>query len=489
MPVLTLIDLSGIQNYIFRSPKLKDIAAASHRIEQFSEPGDLYYKGVEESGSRFIVAAGGNCSFTSNTREAAKEAVRSITRGLLDGGHGLQAVVAIVDYEDGGLARAYKRAIQELQRSKLVEPRNVVEGFPGLEYDVEAPVDSQIRKRHGSFVEPLDFDKVICNSDEESSLMAVVSVDGIGMGRRFVHWLAACADLTDDEFINEFKTWSDAIKEAWTKAWDSAMDELKYIFGSGTCLLEHAFLPDRPLSLKADGDMSCLPCRKIYQGGDDLSFVCDARIGLSLTAILLRNLEHADYPKETPQIFRNIRASAGLVFVRSSYPFSRAVQLADDVRQSAKRRAMEDNDVNPPSAIDWWVNRQGATIRPAPAFDGSTQRPYLLSDGNISWTWLDETALPGVWNAFGESRGKLKDLLAAAEEGSGGAAVRRLLTLRPLDDREKLDFVEPMFDGETGFSNSGTPIIDFGELFDLHYPIRHDNPGEVLANERVSNAQ
>jgi hypothetical protein len=264
------------------------------------------------------------------------------------------------------------------------------------------------------------------------------------------------------------------------------IDDLDRCFSLQGNVIGHSSFPKRTLALKP-GDRNELyrPCRKIYQGGDDLSFVCDARIGLSMTAALLRHLREAKMRDGTPETFRRIAASAGIAFVKYNYPFSRAAAMAAEVQKNAKVKAAAGG--TPRSTIDWWLNRSGATTRPEPLYGGASQKPYLIDGVGITWQWL-ERALQGTWSLFGESRGKFKDLLAAAESGDGRSAVDRLLKLRPLDGEASLEFLGKHFQ-PNWFDNNGTPLLDIGEIFDVHFPIFPPNSEDLNSEKEHADAR
>jgi hypothetical protein len=79
-----------------------------------------------------------------------------------------------------------------------------------------------------------------------------------------------------------------------------------------------------------------------------------------------------------------------------------------------------------------------------------------------------------MWKQYAGSRNKLKDLVAAAEESP--EAVGRLLAMRPLEEDGKplrrLEFLPDGFVPETGFypGSKRTPLVDAGELYDIHVP-------------------
>lgn len=489
---LGLLDASGIQDFVFRNPALKEIASASRIVEALSiRPDGLYCQAAGRAGANIILAAGGNAAFWAESEASLQTVFKIVSRELLQMGEGLQIVGAITPYRAGKLGASYSIALRELERRKFTQPRSADFTFAGLESPRPNGPSCYSRTTAfpmGGLVEPLNFAHLICRSQEQTNLAAVVQVDCLSMGRRLSSWLLQAKKLSDDEFCRGFEAWSEHVKACWRDAWQQCLETIDTAFASqGQRTLEHLCLRDcspqqpRPMTLQSSeyGRSDYLPCRKIYQGGDDLVFVCDARIALVLTVELLRNLEDCPVPDTVPSEFRNLTASAGIVFVEAHFPFSRAVRLAEMTRNRAKRRASEavsdTPHMTPPSAIDWWVNRQGELERPEPPFPKASCKPYLLHRDSPGQAMLDvaefEQVIWGLWRTFHSSRNKLKDLLLAASQGERGNAVRRLLQMRPLPNGAQLGFLPHGFDPETGFLGAETLLLDAAELFDIHYPL------------------
>jgi hypothetical protein len=429
-----------------------------------------------------VVSAGGNCAFIADDRANVKTAVRAITRKLLEEDERLQAVVSLTDYNRGALATAYCKAVADLQINKLVQPRQVSASFPGLKPQTKVEKRS-VSRNHDGFIEPPNIDNLLLKGSEKSTLMAVVSVDGIGMGKRLIRWLKTMNGADDELFISEFLSWSHAIKnDIWAASWRKTIAELQNAFKAPDYSLDHPIFADRPLRLKDESGRHYLPCRKIYQGGDDLSFVCDARIAMALTVTLIRKFEEAQAQAQMPQIFKNLKVSAGIVFVKHNFPFSRAATMADSVRKKAKAKAAEGNTEM--SVLSWWRNRQGAIVQP----DSSLSlKPYFIEGDDNTWNWF-ESAIHGTWHMFSGSRGKFKDLLAVVENGGGADAVAHFFSLRPLPEGETAHFLKPDFSEENWFSNRGTPLLDIGELYDIHYPFGGPTPAVHINAEVKNNA-
>lgn len=485
MSFIGLLDLAGIQRFLFRNERLRDIGAASALIEALSErETGLFAREARSAGAEMLVAAGGNAALLADDAETLKHAFRRISRALLLRGDGLQIVCAVQPYDDGALAEGYHHAIRQLERRKFSVPRDTTFTFSGLEpFQPLAPPPPLAELKPAvppNFVEPADLGRMICASPSEKfGLMAVVSVDGIGMGKRLIAWMQDHRAASNDvAFREEYTAWSESLKTRWRTAWEAALREIARQFAPPEFALEHA---GRQVRLQRDGGGRLfLPCRHIYQGGDDLTFVCDARLALSLTAFLVRTLENLPPGDGVPARFHRLTASAGVVYVDAHFPFVRAVRLAETMQKAAKKKAVEISEEAPPSVIDWWVNRQGAMERPAPSYPGASLKPYPLHSGGDPFTFevLEKEVLAGLTQTYADARNKAKDLLIAASEGR--ASVRRLLRLRPLPPGSDFGFIAraaraggALFAPEDGFEATGgmrTPLIDAGEVSDLHFP-------------------
>ena len=80
-----------------------------------------------------------------------------------------------------------------------------------------------------------------------------------------------------------------------------------------------------------DGGEERLPFRPIVFGGDDVTFVCEGRLGLPLAAHYLTRLASEILPDGDP-----LYARAGIAIVKTHYPFARAYELAGRLGDSAK---------------------------------------------------------------------------------------------------------------------------------------------------------
>ncbi len=497
MPYLALLDAAGIQEFIYKKNDLRSVARASEFLRGLTEPGGAFVEAARRHGTTVLFAAGGNMALCAESEEALKNVCHEISYWLIEGGTGLEVIGTIHRYRPERLPDDYETALAHLERRKLMQPRNTAFIFPGLILEREAeeqrglPVEEEIGGL--GYLRPNQTDRQLilkCDS-EETDLMAVVSMDGIGMGKKLMRWMKRVR-RDSSQFQREYPLWSEHVKQRWDAAWESAIRDLMAAFPTPYFALNHPEMSERTLWLQEDEDTKrpFLPVRKIYQGGDDLTYLCDARIALGFTRRLIHHLEQAPKDSENvPEEFQSLTIGAGIVFLDSHYPFIRAVKMAEAVAKNAKKRASQKDSQNPPSVMDWWMNRSGTRERPDEQLvkDGDTSKWAVRSSVKPStmedWDPFESEDLVGAWRAFRDSRGKIKALAEAASDGP--EAVKELLTLRGIPDPQNpkktirsLAFL-PASLQNTGFDQGETSLIDVAELFDIHFPLPISEEGDL----------
>ena len=151
------------------------------------------------------------------------------------------------------------------------------------------------------------------------SLLAVVHADGNRMGVKIKNRLANATDYST--CVNQMRAFTRKTNDVFAVCgvqamWD-ALDQLRQ---------EH--------DLRA----SAFDFRPLIADGDDVTFVCNARLARGLTEAYLSAVQgyaeaHPDDTKET------YSSCAGICIFHSHYPFARAYELAEQACDSAKRKA------------------------------------------------------------------------------------------------------------------------------------------------------
>jgi hypothetical protein len=107
-------------------------------------------------------------------------------------------------------------------------------------------------------------------------------------------------------------------------------------------------------------DKSIIPIRPIVLGGDDLTLICRADLAVEFTKVFLKTFEEEsknqlkalDIEENSKKVVANgLTACAGIAFVKSSYPFHYAVELAESLCKRAKEKAKKIDDKLAPSCL------------------------------------------------------------------------------------------------------------------------------------------
>jgi len=178
----------------------------------------------------------------------------------------------------------------------------------------------------------------------EDSHIAVVHIDGNDIGSRF-------AEMKALEGIRNLSiTMDKATKEAFS-------DLLSYITSNYDQIMESLGFDDSSYDEKRkyprDGDnKKILPLRQIILGGDDVTFVCDGKLGLYFSKLFIKFLEKKEVSDQ-----KDITACAGVAVIKTKYPFYRGYQLSEELCNSAKTLSKQ-GDI-PVSCIDFHISSGG----------------------------------------------------------------------------------------------------------------------------------
>ncbi len=417
---LVAIDVSGIQSYIFGSNNLKHNLGASELVHQAThgwireflpEPHNMRLderledQPIEKGdiAAEVIYIGGGNALILFGSHETAYMFTQNLSRKALLEAPGLKLTFVLKDFTWAeSLGQVVKQTLQDdlyykKQRGTLSTPLLGLgvtadcqfTGLPAIGYDEEARrISSEIKaklnvagdanRRLGNMADwqgykPMD-DFNQFGSYGESSYIAVVHTDGNGMGKRFQ--AMAEQNLSNREYVYQVRALSTSVQLAAEKALASAVQRL---IDSVESIGEVVPMRD-----------NLLPFRPIVFGGDDVTFVCDGRLGLTLAQHYIQVFESQPLSDGSCATAR-----AGIAVVKTHYPFARAYQLAEALAGSAKDRIkeIENQERKKVSALDWHFGVSGLVLdlkelreREYQTEYGSLlMRPLRLDDTPYDW--------------------------------------------------------------------------------------------------------
>lgn len=266
----------------------------------------------------------------------------------------------------------------------------------------------------------------------EASFVAVVHADGDGMSERVRRIGEEHGASPNRDYLLALRRFSRSVNAAARKALEQTLDTLMRRIDPSGAVIAHGVDQRQvvKIQLHKSGSKASLPFRPLILGGDDVAFVCDGRLGLSLTAEYLRRFEEASARLPAG----GLTASAGVAIVKSHYPFARAYTLAEELCRSAKAYR---STVGKGSFLDWHFALTGVTGH----LEELREREFRVSGGELNlrplclgdnpnepmrtWRALTRALRSFQGEEWAGRRNKVKALRTALREGPD--AVQRFL--------------------------------------------------------------
>lgn len=518
-----LLEAVSIQRYVFQSNKLKDNLGASFLIEKiyeeylenavcrvFRKTFDINaWKDKPEEiridkGDPFEVGyiGGGNAFLLFKEKQKAKEFIKIWTRLLLVHAPGVMTGVAMsqFDRKKEKFSQEREKLFDTLRENKsqyipeTTLPRhgitaeckrsglsmdiwnNVVDSYvsAGSNAVIEASESAKadINKKYAEILGP-DFcfinqlDKLGRISGEDSHI-AIVHIDGNSMGERF----KAAKTLVDIRKLS--KSVANATENAFVdllklivKKYDDIMESLGFDKDS----------KDPKFKYPTDNNSKILPILSVILGGDDITFICDGKLGLYFSKIFLKAFE-----SQAVHDGKKLTACAGVAIIKTRYPFYRGYRLAEELCGNAKKASRKDK-LN--SYIDFHISMGGLVgnlevIRKQ--YTDTPQgtllfRPYkiLSEDKNDEKSFDLLVKNSGTLKKFPKNKIKeLRDVMNLSEKATQ-TFVKKLayrdLALPGIEGRSK--FAESIFD------NDETIYFDMIELMEFYPDFELQDSGGV----------
>lgn len=409
---VTVIDTAGIQDYIFSSNRLRENIGASYLVQQATnhwvteELEKLWKNAVyvpkgltkeaamprihqdDDVVAELMYSGGGNTVLLFKELAYAHKFMRSWSRKVLEDAPGIRIIAAHKSFEWG--ENDLQDKIGELINGDIAEKKRYgVASSPllglsvtadcnstrlvavGMSDEYGAPIDENDHRDQGRYPVSREVAKkisIVPNANKElkdifsvlpqrlkfpyrfdhlgrsqgdSSYIAVVHADGNKMGDRFKKYGKQHRD--NASFIQAFRLLSHDVNRAGIAALQAVLKEVTNLIDKNKFKMphNHPYFPFRPL---------------VY-GGDDVTFVCDGRLGLVLAAKYLSEFE--EQPTVDESVSGKLSACAGISIVKVHYPFARAYRLSNSLCNSAKKFIHEQSSAQGLSALDWHIATAG----------------------------------------------------------------------------------------------------------------------------------
>lgn len=438
--VLAMYDVRGIQSYIFRTNRIRDIIGASELVENIILNGlreicidkgweeDKYlldweqdeedtFRKDESVQMQVLFVGGGNAYVLFRKGETCEVVNRALAKYVLERTYSLNLAVAVVaktedyseDYREINLRMREIKALMPQTKPMGAFPfmsAESVTGYPLTAYDYSAKeyisTESLLKREYWKKNKEEDPSKILDNmvtKKGDSSMLAVVHMDGNGMGNRI------------RQIMQGKRDYAEAVR---TMRRISA--NLKYEFLD--CYKQMCEKVDINLAAKVKPDSPGKLYRKIIVAGDDITFICNAKVALyAATEFLKCVATKRMYDDEALSALENqkryaMSACAGVAFFYSHFPFSDAYEVAENCCSNAKRIAkLAKNRAGGEAEgmIGNYVDFQMCHHIKAADLNAYRERQYMMPDGELmSYRpyYVSSSAYEGVFdlNAWEENR-------------------------------------------------------------------------------------
>jgi len=439
---LMLVEATGIQPYLFGSNQLAQNIGASELVCQATKDWVREFAPKEN----IVYAGGGNAMLIFDSESAADDFARKLTWRALERARGLDLVVKRKPFDPAGdsLAQVHQKLREALAQRKRdralsaplaglgVTAACVYTGAPAVGLNDQGQLVS-VEVQHKLAVEGEGKDRLKSHLPQvadrgyefvydfgqfgtpgESSYLAVIHTDGNRMGERIQKLGEQYARPDQNEqYRLALADFSQSVENAAYLALNATVDALlDAVEIEQTPEGEKRSIGKVPLQRRDRTGPWLLPFRPIVFGGDDVTFVCDGRLGLAVAARYLQVFSRQILFDREPAYCR-----AGVAVVKSHYPFSRAYDLAEALCDSAKDYIKDAAPDRRLTALDWHFAVSGLVL----PLQQVRRREYTVPAGSLLMRPLRLDPPDGDWRSWQT----LTTMLAGFQREDGDWAGRR----------------------------------------------------------------
>ena len=408
--VIAMYEISGIQDYIFRTAKVKDVIGASYVVEKIiqdalenavsvycaenavslnnfaqlewrTDGGPLAFCQINEQIQVQVLYIGGGNAYIMYACKSLCIAInRIMAKYILDKTYSLKLTVAVHVKSDNynndfaALRQKMTDIKAETAYTKLLGALPVmgVELKTGYPLVTESESRETILKkeaerplRESMSPETKKFESYITQKGQDSEL-AVVHIDGNNMGTRINDMLKGINDY--QQAVSQMREISFQIDSCYK----NAFYDMKAFFQKESG-------KQKEFNKKATSNFVL----EIVAAGDDITYVCNAKIALATVEYFCRHISahtmNGKYDEESIRKY-GFSACAGIAYIGGHFPFYIAYDVAEACCESAKKYAKEEKHRDK-EHIGSWVDFHICKNIQARDFKMMRKREYITNHG------------------------------------------------------------------------------------------------------------
>lgn len=340
--------VQGIQSFIFQTNTLREIVGASELVEEICTKMFAKQLGVSISelneDENAIINAAGNIKYIFDNEDKCKEVFREFPKQVLEAAPGITISQAVIELRDGlNLSDALHELEIRLRKERNMPMQPITLGLMGIQrsretglperYHMSNPEDycdeGTFRKRKAADTYSLlkkaigeempDMVQITNRVDsftDANDWIAVIHADGNGLGQ------IVRAISENDPSGRDFHTFSSLLNQSTI---DAAKSAAGIVFKN---------------AIKNGTD---LPFRPVVLGGDDLTVIIRGSLAMTFIQNYLEAFEKFTkenfmaLAREYNNLENGLTACAGIAYVKSSFPYYYAYNLAEELCAAAKK--------------------------------------------------------------------------------------------------------------------------------------------------------
>ena len=360
--------VQGLQSFIFQTDKLKEIVGGSELVEQTCT--SAFRKVVPNYEEKnLMTGAAGNVKYLFDSPEDCQAAVYYFPRTVMEMAPGITISQAVVPVNDdptqddinkleGKLKVQRNKVKKELHPALMIAERSRRTGMAAIKWDKleERVLDAAQDKKQNAVDDsvsdlseklmgkqpqnkdfPFEVNDIAKGQKGSSNWIAVVHADGNNLGSVIQKMAKQLEDQSSNDLKVVFKEFSKQLDNATIKAAQVAYKQV----------------------VSKEDTEGKIPIRPIIIGGDDLTIIIRGDLALNFTSIFLEEFENATKEHFQSLVQQNnvsalsegLTACAGIAYIKPTYPFHYAADLAEELCSYAKKEAKSKKLNQVPSSI------------------------------------------------------------------------------------------------------------------------------------------